>query len=61
MSNLICGKFTVGRNYNSTHDTIISGMVGSNGGIIAVPPVAGLEKLPEKSEELPVGALDFLE
>ena len=20
MSNLICGKFTVGRNYNSTHD-----------------------------------------
>lgn len=23
MSNLICGKFTVGRNYNSTHDSYI--------------------------------------
>ena len=44
---------------------ILSGMSGGNGGTVTVPqPIVDIvekENLPEKSEELPVGALDFLE
>ena len=42
---------------------ILSGMGANNGTNLTVVPVAVAEKnnLPEKSEELPMGALDFLE
>ena len=41
---------------------ILSGMAGGNGVTVAVPqPIVEKENLPEKSEELPIGALDFLE
>ena len=40
---------------------ILSGMVGGNGGTVISSSIVTKENLPEKSEELPVGALDFLE
>ena len=41
---------------------ILSGMAGGNGVTVAVPqPIVEKENLPEKSEELSIGALDFLE
>ena len=41
---------------------ILSGMAGGNGVTVAVPrPIVEKENLPEKSEELLIGALDFLE
>ena len=41
---------------------ILSGIAGGNGGTVAVPrPIVEKANLPEKSEELPVGALEFLE
>ncbi len=40
---------------------ILSGMAGGNGGSFISIPIVEKENLPEKSEELPIGALDFLE
>ena len=44
---------------------ILSGMAGGNGGTVIVSQstvdIVEKENLPEKSEELPIGALDFLE
>ena len=39
---------------------ILSGMAGT-GGVIPVKPMVDESKLPEKSEDLPNGALEFLE
>ena len=39
---------------------ILSGMAGNSGAVILSPTI-DIDNLPEKSEDLPIGALEFLE